>query len=129
VEIIGKLGRLTSKTMRKYYNKLIRDKIPQIIEHSGKSCQCQTLSSTEYLKALGEKLVEEAKETAIALDSPDCDALLYELADLYEVIDAILALKGIEVSQAIAKQGEKRQERGSFQKRLQLLWVDGDDER
>jgi len=50
--------------------------------------------------------------------------LLEELADLYEVIDAILTTKGIQKAQAIAKQTQKRLERGGFEKRIKLLWVE-----
>jgi len=110
--------------MKSQYSKLVRDKIPEIIQRSAKSFQCVTLSDTEYLQALGKKLVEEAQETAIALDSGNSEELLEELADLYEVIDAILTTKGIQKAQAIAKQTEKRLERGGFEKRIKLLWVE-----
>lgn len=41
------------------YNKLVRDKIPQIIEEAGKQCETKILSDTEYLEMLDKKLDEE----------------------------------------------------------------------
>jgi len=110
--------------MKSQYSKLVRDKVPEIIQRSAKSFQCVTLSDAEYVQALGKKLVEEAQETAIALDSGNSEELLEELADLYEVIDAILTTKDIQKAQASAKQTEKRLERGGFEKRIKLLWVE-----
>ena len=41
------------------YNKLVRDKIPQIIEEAWKQCETKILSDTEYMKMLDKKLDEE----------------------------------------------------------------------
>lgn len=46
----------------KYYNKLVRDRIPKIIENNGKSCTTEILSDEEYLKMLDAKLDEELAE-------------------------------------------------------------------
>jgi predicted house-cleaning noncanonical NTP pyrophosphatase (MazG superfamily) len=110
--------------MKIFYNKLVRDKIPQIIEDGGKNCHYELLTPEKYLEALAEKLLEEAQETAIALKSSDPDALVNELADLYEVIDSILLLQKIDTTEVILNQKQKREERGSFQKRLKLIWVE-----
>ena len=63
--------------MRTEYNKLIRDRIPEMITRSGKTFSVATLSPAEFARALAEKLVEEAKEAC----SADRDQLLDELAD------------------------------------------------
>ncbi len=47
--------------MRRTYNKLVRDRIPEIIESQGGSCQCRVLAKDEYMQALKAKLVEEAQ--------------------------------------------------------------------
>ena len=52
--------------MRKEYNKLVRDRIPEIIRRDGRNCEIATISEDEYLQALREKLVEEAQEAAEA---------------------------------------------------------------
>lgn len=46
----------------KLYNKLIRDRIPEIIEASGKTCVCKTLANEQYIEKLNEKLLEEVRE-------------------------------------------------------------------
>ena len=66
--------------------KLIRDKIPQIIEQSGKQAIIEEVSGKEYLELLNAKLGEELQEY---LDSQSVE----ELADLVEVVYAILEIK------------------------------------
>ncbi|MFR8711864.1 MAG: nucleoside triphosphate pyrophosphohydrolase [Anaerotignum lactatifermentans] len=59
----------------KSYHKLVRDRIPEIIESDGKQCVCEVLSSEEYLALLDEKLQEELNEY-------EKSKSLKELADL-----------------------------------------------
>ena len=54
--------------MRKIYNKLVRDRIPEIIEKDGKTAITSRLSLGEYQMALDAKLGEEVKEYAESLD-------------------------------------------------------------
>ncbi|HHP7244920.1 MAG TPA: nucleotide pyrophosphohydrolase [Elainellaceae cyanobacterium] len=72
--------------MKNTYQKLVRDRIPDIIRASGKECEIEIMADHEYQQALREKVLEEAQEVADA--SPD--DLMKELADLYEVIDALI---------------------------------------
>ena len=65
--------------MIKKYNKLVRDRIPEIIESSGRSCVTEILSDEDYLKMLDAKLDEELAEY-------HADQNIEELADLMEVI-------------------------------------------
>ena len=65
----------------KVYNKLVRDKIPEIIEASGKTCTCETLRDGQYIEFLNQKLLEEVNEY---LES----GLVEELADIGEVMHA-----------------------------------------
>lgn len=102
------------------YNKLVRDRIPEIIAGSGKTCEMATLSFDEFERALLEKLIEEAREAQQA----DDEYLKTELADLSEVMDALLALKGISRDALRAEQRRRRKERGGFKKRLKLLWTE-----
>jgi len=77
------------KTMSiKVYNKLIRDKIPQIIAQSGKQAIIEEVSGKEYLELLNAKLGEELQEY---IDSQSVE----ELADLVEVVYAILEYKDV----------------------------------
>jgi len=102
------------------YNKLIRDRIPEIIEAEGKTCHIEVMPEEEYRQALLAKLVEEAQEAFQA----GTDRLVTELADLYEVIDAVLAAHGIDRETVLQVQAQRRSERGGFEQRLKLLWVD-----
>ncbi len=106
--------------MRQEHNKLVRDRIPQIIRQAGNQCEVVTMSEAEFNKGLREKLLEEAGEAAAA--SPE--NLVSELADLQEVIDALLTVYGIERKAVLIEQRRKRRERGGFEKRLRLLWTD-----
>lgn len=107
--------------MRKEYNKLIRDRIPEIIEAAGQSYALEEIEDDPvFRELLFQKLVEEAAEVIEAAP----DKIATELADLYEVIDAIRSLYGISEQQVIELQTSRRNERGGFQKRLKLLWVE-----
>ena len=46
----------------KTYHKLVRDRIPEIIEADGKTCVCETLSDEDYISLLDQKLNEELAE-------------------------------------------------------------------
>ena len=106
--------------MRKEYYKLVRDRIPEIIEKDGRDYEVATLSEDEYRQALRAKLIEEAKEAAAA----EPGKLLVELADLYEIIDAIMTAYGIERALVLSEQKKRRIERGGFERRIQLLWAE-----
>jgi predicted house-cleaning noncanonical NTP pyrophosphatase (MazG superfamily) len=106
--------------MRKEYYKLVRDRIPEIIEKDGRGYAITTLSDEQFHQALRAKLVEEAQEAA----SAEPEKLVVELADLYEIVDAVLAAYGIERESVLAEQKQRRAERGGFEKRIQLLWTE-----
>lgn len=103
------------------YNKLIRDNIPAIITATGKPFETAVYDESSYQQALRQKLVEEAEEVSVANEQKE---LIKEIADLYEVVDALLAASGISRETVLAKQQQRREERGGFGHRLQLLWVD-----
>lgn len=98
------------------YNKLVRDKIPQIIKDSGKECICETLSDEEYIRMLNEKLVEEAKEYIKTGD-------IEELADMGEVMHAILDYKNTSLEEFQKVRMEKLQAHGGFKDRILLKEV------
>ena len=106
--------------MRTEHNKLVRDKIPEIIRASGNQCEVSTLNNAEYIEALRQKLVEEAKEAATAAP----DKIGSELADVMEVIDALLAATGIDLETVKEIQKQKRSMRGGFDNRIKLLWTE-----
>ena len=102
--------------METHYNKLIRDKIPEIISASGKQSTVRTLTQEEFLKALQDKLQEELDEY---LQSNDVE----ELADILEVINAILDCQNMDFQELEEIRIEKKEERGGFEKRMFLLKV------
>ena len=108
---------------RTEHDKLVRDRIPEIIRNSGNQCKTTTLSNLDYIEALREKLVEEAKEATTA--SPE--DLPQELADVMEVMDALMAATGIEPEKVREIQKEKRSQRGGFDNRVKLLWTELND--
>jgi predicted house-cleaning noncanonical NTP pyrophosphatase (MazG superfamily) len=98
------------------YNKLVRDRIPEIIEKNGKKAIVEELEPQAYKKYLDQKLEEELKEYFEA-DSVD------ELADLVEVVYAILKYKGVDIKDFENIRKKKAEERGAFDKRLLLKEV------
>lgn len=103
--------------MIKVYGKLIRDRIPEIIAKDGKSCKTRVLSLEEYKTALRNKLSEEMEEYQEAYD-------IHELADVQEIIDALVVAEGLTEEQFHAIQKAKRDSNGAFNKRLYLESVD-----
>lgn len=98
----------------KIYNKLVRDKIPEIIaKDNGKTCVTRIMNDEEYLSALNLKLQEELKEY---LDGNNVE----ELADLEEVLRAILDVKGVSYDDFEAIRKEKAENRGAFKKKIFL---------
>ena len=106
--------------MRQTYNKLVRDRIPEIIRASGRDCGLETMAEEEYQQALLEKLVEEAREAQQA----GREGLVTELADLYEVIDALIQVYDLDRKTVLRTQQTRHEERGGFTKRIRLLWTE-----
>jgi len=102
------------------YNKLVRDRIPEIIVASGKRCVCATLPDEEYLARLDEKLNEELAEYQESKS-------MEELADLLEVIRAVAAARGSSIEEVEALRRDKAAKRGGFEKKLLLREVTADD--
>lgn len=96
---------------------------------SGKNCAIETLLEAECRQALLEKLVEEAQEARDAiLRSAAPDELITELADLQEVIAAVLAAWEISPDLVQQVQAQRHADRGGFERRLKLLWTEDGDE-
>ena len=99
------------KTIR--YHKLVRDRIPEIIERDGKKCICSVMNVEEYLAALDEKLNEELKEYQESKS-------MEELADLLEVVRAVAKARGSSIEEVEKIREEKERKRGGFEKRILL---------
>ena len=102
----------------KTYNKLVRDKIPEIIKSRGaKVCNTRILNDKEYLEALNTKLQEELNEY---LSSGEIE----ELADLEEVLRAILESKNTSYSDFEKIRIDKINKRGAFKNKIFLESVE-----
>ena len=100
----------------KLYHKLVRDHIPEIIEADGKTCICETLSHECYLRLLDEKLNEELAEYQESKS-------LEELADLLEVMQAVVKARGWTAEELEQMRADKAAKRGGFEKKLLLKQV------
>ena len=98
------------------YNKLVRDRIPEIIAASGKKCTMSVLSEEEYLRLVDLKLDEELAEY-------HKDQNIEELADLMEVIRAAAFARGYSLDDLERVRSEKAAKRGAFEKRFLLKEV------
>lgn len=95
------------------YNKLIRDRIPEIIAKNGQTARVRVLTDEEYLAKLDEKLGEELAEYL-------ADGDVEELADLLEVIYAAALARGTTEEQLDEIRRKKAEERGAFAEKLLL---------
>lgn len=95
------------------YNKLVRDKIIEIIKASGAVSKHHVADDAEYWLKLKEKLKEEAEEF-IEAESEE------EMADIFEVIYAIMEKKGWSIEQIVEIQKKKRKEKGGFEQKIIL---------
>ena len=98
----------------KTYNKLVRDKIPEIIEANNETCNTRILNNDEYLTELNTKLREEINEY---LESGEIE----ELADIEEVLRAILKAKNCEYSEFEKIRTNKVKNRGAFDSKIFLI--------
>lgn len=98
------------------YNKLVRDRIPEIIEASGKSCVTEILSDKAYLRLVDAKLDEELAEY-------HSDQNIEELADLLEVIYAAAMARGYTLEQLESVRAAKAEKRGAFANKILLKEV------
>lgn len=95
------------------YNKLVRDKIPEIIEKSGNKCVIEILSDEEYIEMLDKKIDEELAEY-------HKDKNIEELADLLEVIYACAQARGFSLEELENVRTDKADKRGAFKKKILL---------
>jgi predicted house-cleaning noncanonical NTP pyrophosphatase (MazG superfamily) len=106
--------------MRVAYHKLVRDRIPAIIAADGSQPVTRVLEDAGYQAALRAKLLEEAREAHAAPDGQ----LASELADVLEVLKALAAAHGMSWQDIVSEASRKRAERGGFDNRTFLEYVD-----
>ena len=96
------------------YNKLVRDKSPEIIRQQGENPICRTLDQEEYLRCLEQKLDEEVEEY-------HRDRNAEELADILEVVFALADSIGCGCEELMEIYHRKHNARGGFRDRIFLV--------
>ena len=104
--------------MIRRYDKIVRDRIPEVIEAAGQHARCELVSREAALAGLQRKLSEE-------LDEYIQSGSLEELADILEVVHGIVYHSGVAWEQLEALRLAKRAERGGFERGVRLLEVEG----
>ena len=108
--------RIDAMKKRTVHNKLVRDRIPEIIETSGRTCITEVLPNDAYIQALDAKLNEELAEYQQSKS-------LEELADLLEVMGAVVKARGYTWDDLTRVRKEKRAQCGAFDQRIFLKEV------
>lgn len=106
------------------HNKLVRDKIPEIIEKAGKTFETKILDNDTYIKELEAKLLEEFNEYLTADTKEDS---LEELADMMELIKAFAEVNEGSLAEVEKIRQDKASKRGGFNERIYLVEVHDDN--
>lgn len=104
--------------MEVQYNKLVRDKIPEMIANQGEKANYRILDDGEYIRYLEQKLDEEVGEY-------HREKNLEELADILEVVFALSEDLGHSTEELMAVYREKHEKRGGFRDRIFLISKEG----
>ena len=102
--------------MKKIYNKLVRDKIPEIIKSNGEKPITRVLTDDEYKIELEKKLNEEYQEVLNATGKDRIE----ELADMLEIIKYLAKLENATLEEVIAIANAKSSKRGAFNDKIFL---------
>ena len=102
----------------KTFNKLVRDKIPEIIKSNNEIPTTRVLDDKEYKEELLRKLLEECNEV---INASTKEETLEEIADTLEVLDSLIKLNNSNIEEVRKIQDTKRTKRGGFEKRLYLI--------
>ena len=102
------------------YDKLVRDKIPEIIAKTGKKCIVRTAGPTEYKDYLFKKIIEEVEELRAA---STIDNVKEEVADVFTVLCEICKINNISFAETVTNQIAKETKNGNFSKHIILMEV------
>lgn len=103
--------------MEKVFNKLVRDKIPEIIENNGEKSIIKFLNDEDYKVELEKKLIEEYQEM---LNSKTNEEKTEELADILEVVFSLAEFINVDEKKLMNIMKNKREARGRFKNRIFL---------
>jgi predicted house-cleaning noncanonical NTP pyrophosphatase (MazG superfamily) len=108
--------------MKKEYNKLIRDKISEIIKQNGSNLKTRILDDEEYKKELLRKIVEEAQE--VLETNGDKKELTKEIGDVLEVINYLTDAFELDKQEVEKIRKERKDSRGGFDKKIFLEYTE-----
>ncbi len=100
------------------YNKLIRDRIPEIVKKAGWVPTVRILRKSEFLNAAKKKVFEEAEEL---IQTKDKEGIIDEIVDIRELLDVLVSEMKLTKSEIKKFQITKRKKHGGFKKRLFLV--------
>lgn len=103
------------------YNKLVRDKILDIIQADGLKYNARILESSELLKEVKAKMIEEAKEFH---GTDNVQESVEELADILELVHTAIGALGVSYEELEVIRGQKKAKRGGFEKAIYLIDVE-----
>ncbi len=103
--------------MERVYNKLVRNRIPEIISNKGEKPVVRILNDTEYKEFLLKKLDEEHQEV---LSAETQENFKEELADMLEVIFSLNGIDGTTDEKLLQIMKNKREKRGGFSEKIFL---------
>lgn len=106
--------------MKREYNKLVRDLVPEIIEQSGRKCEYKVLSDAQVLLALQEKLLEKATNFS---KRPTED----EVSDIFELMDAIMDKFDFEPMHVDYLKLKNREAKGRYSNNIYLISIEEND--
>jgi predicted house-cleaning noncanonical NTP pyrophosphatase (MazG superfamily) len=110
--------------MIKKYEKLVRDKMPEIIKANGQTSNTRILGDADFRRAVADKVVEEAQEVREALLAGGGADFVKEVGDLREIVAAAIELDGADEKQITEVQKLRCEQRGGFDKRIFLIDVE-----
>lgn len=103
------------------YNKLVRDRIPEVIEKTGKKFSTRILDDNDYIKELKKKSFEELQEYVETNNNEDA---IEELADVLEIIHALAKYHGASIEEVEEVRKQKAEKRGGFKEKIFLIEVE-----
>lgn len=106
--------------LKQIHNKLVRDRIPEIIENDHKTCATRILDNDEYLKCLKNKLLEECHEVMDA----EGEDIKKEIADVLEVLEALENTLHIDHQEVLSIKEKKARSNGAFKNKIYLEYVE-----
>ncbi|WP_121615351.1 nucleoside triphosphate pyrophosphohydrolase [Virgibacillus halodenitrificans] len=105
------------------YHKLVRDRIPEIIQSTGKNLKAEILNDARYIEELKKKLNEEVTEYQEAATDEEA---LEELADVLELMHALAKQHGATIDEVEKIRKAKAEKRGGFNEKIYLIEVEDD---